>query len=222
MASWMVHLRIADILADELNVDLTEFIVGNLAPDSGKILNDGTYSPPSEVTHWKTNRDNHLINPDAFYKVYSVSFRNNAKAFYLGYYSHLITDFYWHEFIVELCETNGWQRHDNKFRHLIYSWNYNVDMIFFRQNPKMRAFNVLMNINEFENIYLHYFSKDAMIDKMKDICNVYNNDFKPEHESKYITTETIDLFISNTVEIIRSKIRAFYDDSFVDSTQALC
>ena len=36
MASWMVHLRIADILLDQLpGLRPVEFIVGNLAPDSG-------------------------------------------------------------------------------------------------------------------------------------------------------------------------------------------
>ena len=36
MASWMVHLRIADLLMREFNnVEKTEFVVGNIAPDSG-------------------------------------------------------------------------------------------------------------------------------------------------------------------------------------------
>lgn len=36
MASWMVHLRIADKLLDQLkNIDETAFVMGNIAPDSG-------------------------------------------------------------------------------------------------------------------------------------------------------------------------------------------
>lgn len=36
MASWMVHLRIGDILLDHLpDLEATEFVVGNIAPDSG-------------------------------------------------------------------------------------------------------------------------------------------------------------------------------------------
>ena len=39
MASWMVHLRIADCLLDRLSetgkIDDTAFVVGNIAPDSG-------------------------------------------------------------------------------------------------------------------------------------------------------------------------------------------
>lgn len=36
MASWMVHLRIADAFLDKLeNIDETAFVMGNIAPDSG-------------------------------------------------------------------------------------------------------------------------------------------------------------------------------------------
>ena len=36
MASWMVHLRIADRLLDEIEkIDATAFVMGNIAPDSG-------------------------------------------------------------------------------------------------------------------------------------------------------------------------------------------
>jgi len=36
MASWMVHLRIADCLLDKfVHLDKTAFVMGNIAPDSG-------------------------------------------------------------------------------------------------------------------------------------------------------------------------------------------
>lgn len=214
----MVHLRIADMLADELKVNLTKFIIGNLAPDSGEILNDGSYAPPPEVTHWKTN---HLIQPDDFYKVYLISCNHDDWSFYLGYYSHLVTDYYWHELLVALYDHNGWIRHDDKNRHNIYAWNYTVDMTFLRKHPEMRALKVLTETEKFENTYLNYFGKDAIIRKMKDISKVYINDFIPEDESEYITTAMIDLFVNETVERIRSKIRAFDDDPLINSAQAL-
>jgi len=165
MASWLVHLRIADELADEFNVNLTEFVIGNLAPDSGEILNDGSYQPPAKVTHWKTSTSNRFIQPDDFYKEYLSSCKNSDKSFYLGYFSHLITDYYWHKRLLELCDNYCWDRHDSKYRHMIYSLNYNVDMLYLRQHPEMRALNVLMRTNEFENTYLDYFGKDAIINK---------------------------------------------------------
>ena len=36
MASWMIHLRIADKLLDRIpDISPIEFIMGNMAPDSG-------------------------------------------------------------------------------------------------------------------------------------------------------------------------------------------
>ena len=189
MASWFVHLRIADILADDFDVDLTEFVIGNLAPDSGEILKDSKYQPPSNVTHWKTDQENRLIQPDNFYKTYLTSCKKDSRSFYLGYYSHLITDYFWHEELIKLYKENNWERHNN--RHSIYSWNYNVDMIFLRQHPKMRAYNILKNISDFKNTYLDYFSQDAIIKKIKDIYMVYNTDYTPTEENEYLNSETI-------------------------------
>lgn len=54
MASWMVHLRIADLLMSELeNVEKTEFVVGNIAPDSGVPSEDWSYyTPPKVISHF--------------------------------------------------------------------------------------------------------------------------------------------------------------------------
>ena len=54
MASWMVHLRIADALIDKLaGIDNTAFVIGNIAPDSGIPNDDWTaFTPPKTVTHY--------------------------------------------------------------------------------------------------------------------------------------------------------------------------
>jgi hypothetical protein len=51
MASWMVHLRIADKLLNELkDIDETAFVMGNIAPDSGVPNEDWTkFTPPKTV-----------------------------------------------------------------------------------------------------------------------------------------------------------------------------
>ena len=51
MASWMVHLRIADKLLDKIpNLSPVEFIVGNIAPDSGVPNEDWSRFPPDTKT----------------------------------------------------------------------------------------------------------------------------------------------------------------------------
>ena len=45
MASWMIHLRIADKLLDKIpDLSPIEFIMGNMAPDSGVPV-EGGYEP---------------------------------------------------------------------------------------------------------------------------------------------------------------------------------
>lgn len=100
MASWIVHLRIADILADKLDVDYTKFVVGNLAPDSGIISEKGEYIPPSSITHWTPTGRNNGIRPERFYNAYIRNSPADKYSFYLGYLSHLITDLFWMSKIV--------------------------------------------------------------------------------------------------------------------------
>ena len=56
MASWMVHLRIADILLDRIEgLDMNAFVLGNIAPDSGVPNEDwSVFTPPGNVTHFRT------------------------------------------------------------------------------------------------------------------------------------------------------------------------
>lgn len=54
MASWMIHLGIADDLLMRLQrIDETAFVVGNIAPDSGVPNSDWSeFHPPKTVTHF--------------------------------------------------------------------------------------------------------------------------------------------------------------------------
>ena len=73
MASWMVHLRIADeILKRMEGLDETAFVIGNIAPDSGVPNEDWSkYFPPKNVSHFKTRLDDELFfDVDEFKKQY--------------------------------------------------------------------------------------------------------------------------------------------------------
>lgn len=100
MASWMVHLRIADKLLDNVpDLSPVEFIVGNVAPDSGVPNEDwSVFTPSTQVSHFKT--DSSKANPDAFARKYftpalQAGYSGQQYGFYLGYLVHLITDVLW-------------------------------------------------------------------------------------------------------------------------------
>ena len=72
MASWMVHLRIADKLLNELkDIDETAFVMGNIAPDSGVPNDDWTkFTPPKTVSNFNDSIYDTSINIDGFCSKY--------------------------------------------------------------------------------------------------------------------------------------------------------
>ena len=109
MASWIVHLRITDLLLNRFH-DLkdTEFIMGNMAPDSGVPSKDCSYFvPSSKVSHFRDENDNIQLKPyidKYFSKEVQKCFKFEQFSFYLGYLTHLMTDILWKEQISDPCK----------------------------------------------------------------------------------------------------------------------
>ena len=63
MATWMVHLRIADGIMKEIpKLERQEFIMGNIAPDSGVPNEDwSVFTPNTNVSHF--NKDGEITFP---------------------------------------------------------------------------------------------------------------------------------------------------------------
>lgn len=54
MASWIVHLRLAENVYQELqekNLNQEAFYLGNIAIDSGKVNENQTLVPPKDISH---------------------------------------------------------------------------------------------------------------------------------------------------------------------------
>ena len=63
MASWMVHLRVADELLKQIeNLDAQAFVMGNIAPDSGVPNEDWTvFQPPKDVSHFSEKSQRKIV-----------------------------------------------------------------------------------------------------------------------------------------------------------------
>ncbi len=94
MASWMVHLRIAGrLLVLFPLLTPTEFVVGNIAPDSGLPNEDGTaYTPNKDESHFRTRGEDGHRHPDPllFASLYLTpeqlaNCTVKERSFYLGY-----------------------------------------------------------------------------------------------------------------------------------------
>ena len=94
MPNWKIHLEVGKRLNKWLKYeksDYEEFLLGNLLPDinNGFIVSGIKKIKKHEITHFDNKKDfqHHLF----FLKKY---FGNIKEPLYLGYYVHLITDYY--------------------------------------------------------------------------------------------------------------------------------
>jgi hypothetical protein len=102
MASWIVHLRIAEQLMSLIpGLDEEKFALGSVAPDSGKPDERWeNFTPPTRVTHFQNPDNAQRDCADLeFYRRYlhPINMTKNRKqfSFRLGYFFHLTTDNLW-------------------------------------------------------------------------------------------------------------------------------
>ncbi|MFR4351342.1 MAG: hypothetical protein ACLT3H_06675 [Roseburia sp.] len=116
MATWIAHLRVAEkVLEYYPNMEHTAFLVGNIAPDSGVPSEDwSTYTPDKNTSHFQ---ERGVILPERFLQKYMTKgqwsgYDAGQRAFYLGYYTPLLSDCLWRK-IYTIRQWSGsgvWRR----------------------------------------------------------------------------------------------------------------
>lgn len=218
MASWMVHLRIADKLLDQIQ-DLSpiEFIVGNIAPDSGVPNEDwSSFTPSYTVSHFKTGTAK--AGPEAFASKYFTpeqqkQYDERQYAFYLGYLTHLLTDVLWSKQIA----LPSFRHHiggEPPFRgpqmdKIKDDW-YDLDYKYLREHPGFRAFRVYLGCVGFRNDYLEEFSVDAIDNRRQYITDFYlQGKDNLDREYLYLTEAEMDAFVENGVKAILQQLHTY-------------
>lgn len=211
MASWMIHLRIADELLVRLRqIDETAFVMGNIAPDSGVPNADWTqFHPPKAITHFqKKTESGKRIDVDSFCKRYFnqnlvSTYSVKEYSFFLGYYLHLLTDVRWTETILSGLKRDYPKAYAENKNRLIETakedW-YDLDFLYLEKNPGFKAFSVYENAIGFDNEFMDMFSRDAFDNRRQYICGFYHSE---EHgdlyrEYKYLTWDQADAFVKDT------------------------
>lgn len=221
MASWMVHLRIADALLDKIpNLDQTAFVMGNIAPDSGVPNEDwSVFSPPKSVTHYHVSQpgsksqrvDINAFCADYFSQKQIPSYSKKKYSFFLGYFIHLLTDIQWAEKIFQpakMQHLEGYAENKRAFTERMKEDWYDLDFRFFRDHPDFRAFHIYEQAVGFSNEYMKEFSEDAFDNRREYICGFYRGD---EHgildrEYPYLNPEQADRFVEETVDFVMHKV----------------
>ena len=215
MASWMVHLRVADKLLDRITgLSETEFIIGNMAPDSGIPNEDwSVFTPSSEVSHFRTTDENgiKLIHEDWYIEKYfsseqRMSYNIKQYSFYLGYFVHLLTDKLWARDIVYPLRTKYLKSYKQNRSEWFYvmkqDWR-TLDISFLKQHTDFRSFVIYERAAGFKNIFIDFFAEDAFDNRRAYITQSYRIESENiEAESKFLSEADIEQFVQNTADEI--------------------
>lgn len=219
MASWMIHLRIADTLLNQIaNLSAEEFIMGNIAPDSGVPNEDWSkFTPSTTVSHFR--RDNGTgkkkVDISAFIDQYFTEEQRNSYgaksySFFLGYLTHLLTDCLWSDRIAHPTMDKYNANNDPKMVAKIKDDWYDLDYLYLRNNPDFRGFKIYKNIDRFPNTCMDIFSDDAFDNRRAYIVGFYeeeNNNL--DREYPYLTKEEADRFVEQACAEILEKLNCY-------------
>ncbi len=213
MATWGLHMRMAETFLEKgLAVDPESFLIGNIGPDCGMPNEDWSkFDPPTEVSHW-SDKGRRNIYHDKFYEAYLKDKIDDHKAwsFYVGYYVHLLTDEAWSKFYRFKCDTDLLYapiKEDKKFIWTIkHDW-YDLDHVYFRDNPESIFYKIFQHVKDFPN-YLPYYPEGAIMRQVKHITTFYlkSND-NLDREYVYLTMDEMDRFMEEASEKIEKILR---------------
>ena len=212
MASWMIHLRIADKLLDKIpDLSPIEFIMGNMAPDSG-IPNDdwSAFSPTTAVSHYRVDNgtgkkiiDIHRYVEEFFTPEHQKTYDVRQYSFYLGYYVHLLTDMLWSELVAWPVRKKF---PDITWDEIKKDW-YGQDFLYIKNHPGFRAFRAYLGSVGFVNRYLDFFTPDAFDNRREYITSFYlQKQENLDREYLYLTEAEATAFVDQSVSEILSKI----------------
>ena len=152
MASWMVHLRVAQALSAPFTgtpQEATAYYVGSVGPDCGAYIAENVFDPPTQVTHWAPDGYKRNCDAAAFRAAYldGKTHAPKARAFYAAYYIHLLTDRAWVRDIVEPVRAASGTAFGTPEDIALTleqkkDW-YGLDMQFLAENPAFEPLQVL-------------------------------------------------------------------------------
>jgi len=216
----MIHLRIADLLLEEISgLDETAFVVGSIAPDSGVPNADwSAYSPPKSVSHYKARGENGaFFDVDQFVKEHFTAehirtFSLREFSFFLGYYTHLLTDVEWTTEIMRPCfaaHPEESAKDPNAFVWELKKDWYDLDFRYLEEHPDFRAFRIYEQFKGFKNDLMDIFSEDAFESRREYICGFYRGEHGELYRDyPYLSPEQADGFVTKTIRKISAALEA--------------
>lgn len=222
MASWMIHLRVAQGIYRQLGLKhIDEFIMGNIAPDSGVPTADGTgYQPDAEVSHFRTIDQNGIkdVHEERFEERFlneglRKGYDGGTYAFYFGYLTHLLTDKLWASEIVYGAKARFSALFDKDrdafWRQIKRDW-YDMDFMYLKKTPDFEAFRIYESMEVFPNKYVDFFAEDAFEKRRQFITGFYREGVSRVKEREfYLSMEELDAFVASAATRILERCTVY-------------
>ena len=220
MATWIVHLRIAENLLSKIpGLDENAFTLGNVAPDSG--IPDEKwekFDPPPAVTHFQPADNSVFRCADLeFFRSYLLPLRSGTPpadlfSMRLGYFFHLVTDNLWYAQVGKPAH-DRWRADfssESQFWNEIKSDWYGLDHSYVRSQPDCLFWRVLVNCAYTEN-HLPFLPPQAIKHQLAHIQNYYRREDKDikamlTRPFRYLSAAHVTTFVTE----ISSKLEKIY------------
>lgn len=204
MATWITHLRVAEKLElDHAGPEYQSFLVGNIAPDAGKLNEDRkTYTPSAIISHYR-NLDIPKWGNDnlAFYRQYILDGRasllGTERNFKLGYFLHLFLDDLWRFYVYHPAKLR-YQREMTENPMFIWEikkdW-YGIDKKYVRDNPGWPTWTAFLDADYTED-YIDFYPAKTISDKIASIKEFYSQTIDSPRPGRYLRSEDMDQFVN--------------------------
>jgi hypothetical protein len=215
VASWIVHLRIAENLLELIpGLDAEQFVVGSIAPDSG--IPDEKwekFTPPTEVTHVQAPEGALHHSADLeFYRRYLADLPwpgsdPRRYSFLLGFFFHLLADNLWSVRIGHPTHERYKAQFDEN-RDFIWEvkkdW-YGLDFEYVRDYPASIFWKVFLK-SEYSVHYLDFLLEEGVRRQLEYIKTYYQRTDERiqailNRERIYLTREEMDAFVDEATQL---------------------
>jgi hypothetical protein len=211
MASWLTHLRIAEIIKQRVpEIDFPYFIIGSIAPDSGvPDKSDRNYIPSKELTHFRYQKNESIADMDesVFFNNYLVPEKiitrsDSTRSFLWGYYFHLITDKLWLEEYFRPFQKSYESENENPdedFIEFIREEMFSLDFDYL----KTKGSELIDQLMDFDGAinFFYEFDSEYIYECKKRIVDFYTGEpTSLNREYKHLNPQIIEEFIAKASE----------------------
>lgn len=184
MASWLTHLRVAEMIKQKVSeIDFPFFLMGSVAPESG-------------VSDETAFFNNYLV-PEKI-----ITRSDGTRSFLWGYYFHLITDKLWQEeYFVPFQKSyeKDFEKPEKDFADYLEEEMLSIDFEYLKENGK----ELLDLLAGFEGSISSFYEFDSeyIQECKRRIVDFYNGEpVSLKREYKYLSPQIIEDFIAKAAE----------------------